>query len=336
MDTLTHAALGACVGEAFAGKRFGKKAMLWGAVAGNIPDIDVLPGIWMDIPDVLLSHRGFTHSIMGCILFVILLTALARKFHPKHSLSTKKWAEFFALAIFSHIFVDAFNNYGIGWFEPFSHARISFNAIYVVDPFFSILPIACAIMLLIMHGRKWSWRKWWLMPLTWISLYLIYCLLNKWEVDRATRKTLRQQNIPYTHFITTPAPLQNWLWFVVVKTDSGYYTGYRSVFDTRSRTVFKYFPRNEFLADNIQNKESYQKLVRFSQGYYTLEKWHDTLVFNDLRFGQTAGWYDPRGNFAFHYFLQPEDDNLLVVQRGRFGGWNRKTFRSMIRRIKGN
>ena len=28
-------------------------------------------------------------------------------------------------------FIDAFNNYGVGWFEPFSHERISFNAIYV-------------------------------------------------------------------------------------------------------------------------------------------------------------------------------------------------------------
>jgi len=27
-------------------------------------------------------------------------------------------------------------------------------------------------------------------------------------------------------------------------------------------------------------------LKTFSQGYYTVEKWKDTLVFNDLRFGQ--------------------------------------------------
>ncbi len=41
----------------------------------------------------------------------------------------------FGGVIFFHIFVDAFNNYGVGWFEPFSKTRITFNTIYVADPF---------------------------------------------------------------------------------------------------------------------------------------------------------------------------------------------------------
>jgi membrane-bound metal-dependent hydrolase YbcI (DUF457 family) len=47
---------------------------------------------------------------------------------------------FFGAVIFTHIFIDAFNNYGVGWFEPFNHRQISFNAIYVTDPFLSIWP----------------------------------------------------------------------------------------------------------------------------------------------------------------------------------------------------
>ena len=42
MDSLTHLALGACMGEAFAGKTLGKKAMLWGAITQSIPDIDFI------------------------------------------------------------------------------------------------------------------------------------------------------------------------------------------------------------------------------------------------------------------------------------------------------
>jgi hypothetical protein len=33
MDSITHIALGACMGQAFAGKQLGKRAMLWGAMA---------------------------------------------------------------------------------------------------------------------------------------------------------------------------------------------------------------------------------------------------------------------------------------------------------------
>jgi inner membrane protein len=42
MDSLTQIVLGASVGEAVAGKKIGNKAMLWGAIAGTIPDLDVL------------------------------------------------------------------------------------------------------------------------------------------------------------------------------------------------------------------------------------------------------------------------------------------------------
>jgi inner membrane protein len=84
----------------------------------------------------------------------------------------------------------------------------------------------------------------------------------------------------------------------------------------------------------IQNQKDVQQLIRFSQGYYTVERWHDTLVFNDLRFGQVVGWYDHSEKFVFHYFLQqPEKSNRFVMQRGRFERWNRKTIRSLQQRI---
>jgi inner membrane protein len=59
-------------------------------------------------------------------------------------------------------------------------------------------------------------------------------------------------------------------------------------------------------------------------------------VFNDLRFGQMTGWYDPASKFVFHYYLQKGDrENKLVVQRGRFANWNRSTTESLLKRIAG-
>ena len=75
------------------------------------------------------------------------------------------------------------------------------------------------------------------------------------------------------------------------------------------------------------------KLKRFSNGYYTAEKWGDTLVFNDLRFGQMIGWQDPKQNFVFHYFLRHDADNTLVVQRGRFKYWDKKVISHFMNRI---
>ena len=42
MDSLSQLVLGAAVGEAVLGRKLGNKAILWGAIGGTIPDLDVL------------------------------------------------------------------------------------------------------------------------------------------------------------------------------------------------------------------------------------------------------------------------------------------------------
>lgn len=323
------------MGEAFAGRKLGKKAMLWGAMAQSIPDIDVVSSFWMDTPSGLLSHRGFTHSFLFFVVITPLFALLAEKWHRPHNIRFHQWLLFFGAVIFIHIFIDAFNNYGVGWFEPFSHYRVSFNAIYVADPFFSIGPGVACVALIISH-RRWSKRKiYWRYGLGLSGLYLLICVFNKTKINSDVKDILREQQISYTRYFTTPAPLQNILWFVVAGNDSGYHAGFRSLFDSRKEISFQYFPRNDSMLVPVIDHNELHQLIRFSKKFYTVEKWNDTLVFNDLRFGQIIGWENPRGQFVFHYFLQHPDGNKLVVQRGRFAGWNWKVVKSFLRRIGG-
>lgn len=325
------------MGEAFAGKQLGKKAMLWGAMAQSIPDIDFLASFWMDTSSNLLAHRGFTHSFLFCFIAGLLLALLAERWHRPHNIKFFKWFLFFVSLIFIHDFIDAFNNYGVGWFEPFSHKRISFNAIYVADPFFSIWPGIALFALLILKYRNSQQKKiWWRLGLGLSTLYLLYCLLNKVIIDGEVRRILREKEISYTRYLTTPAPLQNWLWYVVAGDDKGYHVGFRSIFDSSGTMEFQYFPRNDSLLHPIIDHSDLQNLIRFSQGFYTVEHHGDSLVLNDLRFGQIVGWHDPKGKFVFHYYLTHPDNNELVVQRGRFEGWNIKTAKALIERVKGN
>ncbi len=336
MDSITHLALGACMGEAFAGKKLGKKAMLWGAIAQSAPDIDFLASFWMDTTSNLLAHRGFTHSFLFCALLTPLLALAADRLERRHNISLRHWMIFFGGVIFAHIFFDAFNNYGVGWFEPFSQNRISFNVLYVADPLFSIGPLIAFIFLLI---RRTDWknrRRMALLALGMCGVYLCYALSNKALISRYVKANLTAQQINYTRLITTPAPFQNWLWYIVAGNDEGYHIGYRSVFDKQDNITFTYFPRNDSLLLAELDHESLHKLKRFSQEYYTIEKRENSLLFNDLRFGQVMGWADPHGKFVFHYYLQSPADNLLVVQRGRFTGWNKETIPTFIRRVRGN
>jgi len=333
MDSLTHIALGACIGEAFFERKFGKKAMLWGALAQSIPDIDFMAAAWLDTAENLLAHRGFTHSILFAVLIVPLFAFAVDKIHKPEAFTYRKLLLFFSIEVLLHLLLDGFNNYGVGWLEPFNHTRFSFNSIYVADPFFSVWPgIAFAALLILnrYHARR---RFWWKFGLILPFLYICYCSINKMIITKSVEKLVAAKNIPDKYAFTTPAPLQNWLWYVVSGDEKGFYTGYRSVFDNSDTMQWEYFPRNELLLSDQAPNKDVPLLKQFAHNFYTIEKVQDTILFNDLRFGQVVGWQEPRGRFAFHYILQPAADNTLVVQRGRFAGWSWKSFAVMWRKI---
>lgn len=336
MDSLTHIAIGACIGEAFWGKSIGKKTMFWGAVSQSVPDIDFIAGFWMPLSEELLAHRGFTHSFLFVVLMTPLLALIADRIHLPNVSTLKKWMLFFIAEMLIHVFLDGFNNYGTAWFEPCSHHRFSFNTLYVADPFFSIWPGIAAFIMLVTPMLSVRRRFWWKFGIYIPAIYLCYAIVNKLNIDRDTRQILAAQNIPAKRYFTTPTPLNNWLWFVVAGNDSGYHVGFRSVFDRQKKIDFQYFPRNAHYLDSIADHDDVKNLVRFSQEFYTVEKRGDSLVFNDLRFGQIIGWHDPRQKFVFHYYLTHPEDNEIIVQRGRFAGWNKETAMSLVRRIRGN
>jgi inner membrane protein len=335
MDSLTHIAIGACIGDLFLGKKIGKIAMLYGAIAASLPDIDFVASFWLSTADDLMAHRGFTHSFLFGLLFILTLAFLFRHRHRVENIPIKTWLLFMGTEIASHLFLDAFNAYGIGWFEPFSHRRISFHVIFVADPFFSIWPGIAAIGLLLIKSNNSKRRRWAKMGLIFCSIYLMYCVVNKLSMDRDMRHALANQDIHYNRYFTTPTPFNNWLWYDVAETDSGFQIGYHSVFDKDHQISLRFFPRKDYLLDSLRYRHDLNELIRFSKGYYTADTSAQGIVFNDLRFGQMMGWSNPDAQFVFHYYLQDSDANHLVVQRGRFAHWNWQSIRVFVKRIAG-
>ena len=344
MDTITHIVLGAALGEVLAGEKLGKKALLIGAIAGNLPDIDFVASFWLDSARDVWFHRGITHSLLFVVVISLLLAWVARRVdrsartdRSAAAMTFKQWWLFFGVEMLVHIFIDAFNAYGTGWFEPFSSYRVTFNALFVADPLYSC-PLGIAFLALLILRRDSPARKRWArFGLVLSSVYLCYCLVNKWRIDRVVERQLRQQAIPYDRYFTTPTPLNSLLWYVVAADVNGNeYTGYRSVFDAPGRAiVFRLRPGGNSLLQ-MRGGGDVGYLLHFARGYYTVERWGDTLVFNVPRFGEIRGWDDPGARFVFHYYLNDPGHNGLVVQRGRFAGWDSRAWRDFIRRIGGN
>jgi inner membrane protein len=96
MDTLTHIALGACIGEVVAKKHLGKKGPIFGGIAQLIPDVDFIFGLWMTPAANAMAHRGLTHSLLFCLLATLAIAGIFRRWWkdkslPFHFLAINIW-----------------------------------------------------------------------------------------------------------------------------------------------------------------------------------------------------------------------------------------------------
>ena len=334
MDSLTHIVLGACIGEALAGKYLGKKAMVLGIIGQSIPDIDFISGIWLTGTDQIMAHRAFTHSILFAVIVTLLLSWISARILHMHNVRLRKYILLFSVNIFVHIFIDTFNAYGTALLSPFSDTRYSFNTLFVADPLFSIGPFAACTWLWFTKQRSLRNSIVAFAGIVYSIFYIGYAVYNKTTADKALARTLSEKNIPSSGYISTPTLFNTWLWFIVVKQPQGYQVGYRSVFDKQENVTLHYIPRNASLLSQTTSQKDLHDLLKFANGYYTVEKWHDTLTMNILRFGQT-GWQDSSTRFAFYYLLNQPGGNTLVTQRGRFKGMDAHSISRFIQRIKG-
>ena len=335
MDSITHIVFGAAIGEAIMGKQIGKRAMLWGAMAASLPDIDVVFTPFFTGIDRLLVHRGITHSIFFMLIISPLLGILFSKIKFKRQVDWKRWNILFLLGIGSHLLIDSFTAYGTGWFEPFSNYRVTFNNIFVADPFYTIALLISFFALSVLKPDSPKRKIWNMSGLIISSLYLVYTFYNKWNVDSVFEKSLQTQNIPYTRYFTTPTPLNNFLWMLVAEEKEGYKIGYYSVFDTKEDISFQSVPRNQSLLDSFSQSTEIQKLKLFSDNYYSVAKTDSGLFFYDLRFGKGAGWDDETTPFFFSYRLD-RHGKFKALDRGRLKGTLAENLEKLIERMKGN
>ncbi len=309
--------------------------MFWGALAQSLPDIDFVAALWLSTPEALLAHRGFTHSFLFAILIAPVFALLADRVHRPHNIRFTKWLLFFYVEVLLHLWIDLQNSYGIGFWEPFSHQRFSFNTLFVADPFFSLIPGFALLALLVLGAHSRQRVLWWKLGITVPFVYMLYGFYNKYQVTQRVEQSIIEHSFNTQTFFSTPTPLQNWLWYVVIQQDSGFQIGYTSIFDQNRPIHYRYYPQHPTLLKKIADHEALQRLIRFSQGYYTVDNWKDTLVFNDLRFQQMVGWEPGHDRFVFHYYLQHSSDNRLVVQRGRFEQWDWPIFKRYVSRVAG-
>ncbi len=143
MDLVTQGILGAAVGQAGFQHKLGRKAVLWGAIYGMVPDLDVLVKFSGNPFAEQLYHRGFTHSLFFAPLVAPIAAVVMRKSYKTGDYWSWFWLIFWALI--THPLLDVFTHYGTQLLNPLSTYRFSLAAVPVIDLLYSI-PLLFAVI----------------------------------------------------------------------------------------------------------------------------------------------------------------------------------------------
>ena len=291
MDSITQIVLGAACGEAVLGKKIGNRALLFGAIGGTIPDLDVFIGklLFNNEIDAMAFHRGFMHSFLFAILaavgFGMLVFWIYNRGKRFGMTTQKEWMWLFFASIFTHPILDSFTAYGTQLFAPFSNYRVAFNNISVADPMYT-LPFLIALIVVMCFNRTSTKRRLFLqIGLGVSSLYMLLTLVNKYHVNGVYKQSLADQKIEYLRFQTQPTILNNILWYGTAETTEAYYVGFYSILDAEA-TVSKWhkLPKNHDYIEGMP--KDLETLAWFSSGFYNLNETADpdTFLFKDLRY----------------------------------------------------
>ncbi|MBT8253242.1 MAG: metal-dependent hydrolase [Flavobacteriaceae bacterium] len=339
MDSISQIVLGAACGEIAMGKKIGNKAMMFGAIGGTIPDLDVFVGrlLYNNEIDINAFHRGFMHSIVFAIMAAFILGWILHRLYDKGNkrhgtTSLQDWRWLFFLSIFTHPILDSFTPYGTQLFLPFTNYRVAFNTISVVDPLYTIPFLLCLIIAMFFR-RNNKWRKTFVRAGWFIScFYLVLTTVNKIYIDSVFKQTLKDKGIVYTRYQCQPSILNNILWYGIAESEDRYYTAYYSLFDRDEKfSNWHELPKNHDLIPI--NHKDIKTLRWFSKDFYNVvPKENGMFQYNDLRYPMLNA-DDPNSSvFSFTIYKNGERWDLKPFE-GKPP--SREDFNMFIKRIKG-
>ncbi|MEN8957305.1 MAG: metal-dependent hydrolase [Flavobacteriales bacterium] len=357
MDSLTQIVLGAAVGEAVLGKKIGNKAMLWGAIAGTIPDLDVFIKLFADPITSTEMHRGISHSLIFSIAMAPILGWLVNK-HQKYTLVTltaivfglmalsaktgflqilvtiflllvlglilavnpkkneanlRGWTWLFFGSLVTHPILDAHTTWGTQFFWPFDY-RLAFKNIFVADPLYTVPFLIFLILAMCYKRGNPKRRKFNNIGLIVSTSYMALTFILKGIGFGKFEEALKNENVSYLEMDTRPTPLNTILWNAQVETETGYRSGYYSLFDSKKITFSPEFKKNHHLLEPYKEQQVVKQLKKIAAGWYLVEKAeNDTLIFTDIRFGQFG--FEEDSPFFWNYKLWLNEQGIMEAKQ---------------------
>ena len=279
MDSLTQLTFGAACGEAILGKKVGRKALIWGAILGTLPDLDVFIPLGSPVDD-FVYHRGFSHSLFLLTALSPVFAWLITKVHRNTKPLFNKWMLLTFVVLNGSVLLDLFTIYGTQIFWPLDTTPLAVPTLFIIDPLFT-LPILIGVSgALFLKNHRLNF-----IGLCLSLAYLIWALGVSVFVNGKMEEKLNEQGVPYSQFISSPAPFTTLLWRTVGIHNDQYFETYYSLFDGDAPLSVNFYPRNLSLMKGIGEHSPVVKLKSFTKGYFAMADINGSVTMTDLRMG---------------------------------------------------
>ncbi|MFW5858164.1 MAG: metal-dependent hydrolase [Planctomycetota bacterium] len=220
MDTITQGLLGAAIGQAGFRHRLGGRAVVFGAILGVAPDLDMVArfaGPWAS----LRWHRGPTHALFWIALATPLVGWLGWRAWRRAG-PLRDWILLAFLALATHPLLDVCTSWGTQIFLPFSTRRAAIDAIAIIDPVYSA-PLLGAVVLAATRwgtGRRARWVATGVLACT--TLYLAFGRGMSQRMTAAGRARLEADGIRVERIRAMPMLFGlNQAWLVAARDATG-------------------------------------------------------------------------------------------------------------------
>lgn len=283
MDPLTQGLLGASFGQALYGRALGRRALVWGALVGMSPDLDIVANPVSPVAE-WLWHRGPTHAL---VFGPVVGPAIGWLLWKRKGGRLRDWVGLCVAALVTHPLLDAFTTYGTQLFWPFSSRRVAFDAIAIVDPVYS-LALAFALALGLRRGvettlaRRAAWTA-----LALSSAYVGLGLAVNARAETLARSQLAVQGVGEARVAAYPTLFQLPQRRVVARSGDEVRVGWVSALAPRPIAWERFLAARGPLVEAARSTEEVRVLEWFAMGEATprLEGDGTVVEFDDLRYG---------------------------------------------------
>jgi inner membrane protein len=284
MDSITHLFAGAAIAAAIAPAQRRRAAMLVGAIAGSLPDVDNLVLMFAEPVARFVEHRGPTHSLVLLPLYAIACWWLLRFVYAASREAPLRWLLVCLLTLLSHVLLDAATVYGTRLFWPIDRTPVMGASLFIVDPLLT-LPLVVGCVLAFFMRAKPQATAWVTLLLALSATYVGWSLVAKQHIESTVRAHFAQRTTASIDLLTVPTPFNTLVWRVLVSSKEGYYEGYYSFLRGGNEFRLDHYPGERSVPAAIASSKAFTDLVEFTRGYYRIDRRAGRYVFVDLRMG---------------------------------------------------